>query len=119
MEITQGYFSAAPIFPDYEYLNDYQNSDFGSLISSLMVNSIVGCPVSRIGNTSICVECSGEISKGDDGIEELKRNAVSFKELIVKALENGMESKYEKFYKHFLKDFEENGLHMPVYGKII
>ena len=50
--------------------------------------------------------------------DQLRDYTSSFISIIQEALPK-MSKKYVEFYQHFLNDFQTNGLHMPIYGKIM
>lgn len=108
----------ACIYPDSEYLSDYKDSDFGSLISTIGIESIISNGNFQLGNSSVYISVTNTNIKGDAGIELLKQYAKDIAEIIENALPL-MSSPYREFYEHFISDFKSNGLIMPMYGKII
>lgn len=105
------------VYPDEEFLQDYQDSDIGSLISTAGIDAVLGMRTREIGDSGIIVEISDTLARGDAGIEQLKKYTDNFVEIIKEALPK-MSQKYADFYQFFLDDYEKNGIIMPMYGKL-
>lgn len=106
------------IYPDAEYLSNYQNSDISSLISTIGIEAMIGQSIREIGDSGIYVSILQTKKRGEEGINQLRDYTSSFISIIQEALPK-MSKKYAEFYQHFLNDFQTNGLHMPMYGKIM
>lgn len=106
------------IYPDAEFLSDYEDSDIGSLLSTLGVEAVIGQRVRQIGDSGIYVCITDLRKRNEEGIEQLKVYTKDMISIIKEALP-GMSSVYADFYRHFLDDFEKNGFVMPMHGQII
>lgn len=107
------------IFPDGEYLEGSQEGyDFGSFLSTLSVNAMIGEQYFRLGDSSVCIEAEFTGNQFEAGMEEFKEAARAFVPLMEKALPE-MGGAYAGCYQHYLDDFKENGLSMPMYGKLL
>ncbi len=109
---------SASIYPDAGFLSNYKDSDFASFISTLQVDAILGMNIRRLGNSGVYISLTQTGNKEEKGIEELKQAAKIMLKLSKEAI-SSMTDEYVSFYLHFLDDFEQNGLIMPVVGKIL
>lgn len=110
--------STGNIYPGNEFLIDYENSDFGTFISVLGIEVMVGKSTWVLGDSGISVKITCTYKKGMVGMEELKQYAKDFVAIAEDAVPT-MSEPYAKVYKYFLDDFKENGLVMPTYGRIL
>ena len=105
------------VYPDEEFLQDYQDYDIGSLISTAGIDAVLGMRTREIGDSGIIVEISDTLARGEAGVEQLKKYTDNFVEIIKEAVPK-MSQKYADFYQFFLDDYEKNGIIMPMYGKL-
>lgn len=105
------------VYPDAEYLQDYQNSDVESLISTAGIEAVIGMNTRELGDSGIYILIKDTGMRGDDGINQLKAYTESFVSIIKEAVPK-MSREYAEFYQFFLNDYENNGLVMPMYGKL-
>lgn len=109
--------NGAIIYPDADFLADYKDNDFGSFISTIQVEALIGMSVRRLGDSDIYISLTPTGNIGEKGMEELKKVAKDILELSKEAIPKMTEG-YAAFYQYFLEDFEKNGLVMPMVGKI-
>lgn len=105
------------VYPDEEFLQDYQDADIGSMISTAGIDAVLGMGTREIGDFGIIVEISDTLARGDAGIEQLKKYTDDFVSIIKEAVPK-MSQQYADFYQFFLDDYEKNGIIMPMYGKL-
>lgn len=117
-KIMKNEVATGMIYPDAEFLADYKEYDFGSFISSIGMEAMLGKNTRQIGDSGIYVTIEITQKRNVEGIEQLKEYAVNFVSIIKEALPK-MSKKYASFYQHFIDDYENNGLYMPMQGKII
>lgn len=108
----------ATIYPDNEFLENYQNDSFAEFVSTIQVQAMIGDGVFRLGDSKTTVKLTTTGHNGERGIEELKTLAKEICELAKQSIDL-MSNEYAKFYEHFVNDFEKHGLTMPFYGKIM
>lgn len=95
--------------------------NFTNAVSTIMVEAIVAPDqtVVVVLDGDIRVLCHGVISKGDSGIEELKSLAKTLFFAMGQAVASpDCPPKHREYYTAMVKDASENGLNMPMYGKI-
>lgn len=97
------------------------NPNFTDTVSTIMVEAIVAPnqTVVVVLDGDIRILCHGVISKGDSGIEELKALAKTLFFTMGQAVASpDCPPKHREYYAATVKDASENGLNMPMYGKI-
>lgn len=104
--------STGAVFPDDDYLDDYEDSHITDLISTLGIEVTIGNGLRKIGDSGISVEIQNFVFPGDVEYKHMKAATKEFVDIIRTALST-MSKKYADFYKHFLDDFEKNGFNMP------
>lgn len=94
--------------------------NFTNTVSTIMVESVIApqnvLPLC-LGKTDAGVLCTGMMSQGDRGIEELRGLARA----LIKALEAAIpeaSGKQQTYFEELLSDAKTHGLEMPVYGRI-
>ena len=100
------------IFPDQETLENYQDYHFSDIISTLMVEAIIGDSSWLIGNTTHELHMQ-EIVPGPEGIKILRAQALYFLKQIQKALPD-LKGEYKEFYEFMYNDYKTNGMPMPM-----
>lgn len=106
------------IFPDNEYLSDYKDSDFGSVISTMQVEAITGTDTFQLGDSGISVSLSGMVP-GQAGMEMFKQNAQKLLDALEQAMPLMKDKKFVDFWAWAKEDYEKNGLNMPIVGKVM
>lgn len=106
------------IFPDKNYLNDYEGSDFGSLVSTMQVESILGNGPFQLGDSHVAITLE-PISAGEEGMEAFKRNCKKIRDAIGPALGTMKDIRYTDFWVWARDDYDKNGVYMPKRGKIL
>lgn len=106
------------IFPD---MNDFgsDKGDYGSMLSVLELNSLIGCSQFRLGDSNYVIQLSQTQLKGEQGIRQFAEFGKVLADAIEKALPDMKDQEFTSFFKHYLSDFRSNGLCMPIYGRII
>lgn len=101
-------------------------TNFSGLVSTITVETMLtmdgGGAAFRFGNGNVELDCCGMISQGEDGIEELRRLARAVLRCCKAAMEGAstvkLTPKHRAYFAGLLRDFENNGLVMPRFGKI-
>lgn len=106
------------IYPDNDFLDNYEEYDYASFISTLQIEAMIDMKQRRLGDSDVFITILSTGNIGEKGLEEFKQAAKDLINLSKKAIES-MSDKYAKFYKYFIDDFEKNGLYMPLEGKIL
>lgn len=108
------------LWPTPEILEDYEDGySFSGFASTLGVECMMG-EVSRFRmaeDSNVYAEVRPTGNKGTEGIEEFKDSCRKLYELISRTMKSTKGS--TEWMEGFLKDFDENGVTMPIYGKII
>lgn len=105
-----------PIYPN-DGFEDFEEYDAAAFLSTLFVEATIGSRVWQIGDSGSHVEITMTESRGSEGMEEFIEAAKTFYEIVEEEIPQ-MSDKYKLLYQHYLKDFTENGLDMPVVGKV-
>ena len=105
------------IFPTNEILRNYKDSDFGSIISSMQIETMFGNFLT-MGDSDIVINIEPLIS-GEEGIVIFKNNCQKVLNLIDEALPLMYNKKFIEFYTWLKEDYNKNGVSMPFIGKII
>ena len=107
------------IFPDEEYLEDYKDSDFGSVVSTMMVEGMIRrINDFRLGDSAVTIALE-PMGKGPEGMEAFKRNCKKVRESIDEAAVTMKEKKFIDFFTWAKEDYDKNGVIMPMVGKVI
>lgn len=105
-------------FPDNEidegYLDDYEDSHISDLASTLGINATIGDGHFHLGDSGTFIEIKFTGKQGAEGRREFEKYVSDLIGFIKDALPS-MSGEYENFYRHFVKDYEENGLNMPMW----
>ena len=105
-------------FPDNDYLRDYKDSDFGSVVSTMQFHSMIGEDTFQIGDSGISLSLE-PVVPGDAGIEAFKRNCKKVRGVIDTALSSMKDVRYTDFWTWARDSYDKNGVKMPMVGKIL
>lgn len=105
-------------FPDNKidegYLDDYEDSHISDLASTLGINATIGNGHFLLGNSGTSIDIKATWTQGTEGRREFERYVSDLIGYIKDALPS-MAENYYNFYSHFVRDYEENGLKMPMW----
>lgn len=105
-------------FPDNEMLHDYKDSDFGSTVSTMLVEGMIN------DNYNFELGDSGEIIhlhpliQGPAGMNNLKEDCRMVRHMLESAIPK-MSGSYKEFWAFMLREYDANGVTMPHIGKIL
>lgn len=99
---------------DEGFLDDYENTHIANLASAFGINAIIGDDHFRLGNSGTSIKISFTGAQDAEGRREFEKYVSDLIGIIKEALPS-MSGKYKSFYDHFVKDYEENGLCMPMW----
>ena len=106
------------LFPNDEidegYLYDYEDSHIANLTSTLGINATIGDNCFLLGDSGINVEIQFTGKKEEEGRREFEKYVDDLVGLIKQALP-AMTENYYNFFSHFVEDYENNGLNMPMW----
>lgn len=106
------------IYPDADFLKVYRGYNIAALVSAIAFETMTGNDTIQIGDSGTCVLLKSTGHRGKKAVEELKTYTKKFVEIVKESIPS-MSLRYAKFYKHFMEDFDKNGLVMPSRGKIL
>lgn len=110
--------SNCPIFPGEDYLEDYEGVDIGSIISTLYIEALTtGRTEWQLGNSGTYITITYPLLRGDASTAMFKAGVSNFVSLAKEALPC-MDPVYAAFYRHFIDDYDKNGIFMPFKGKL-
>lgn len=105
------------VYPDEEFLENYEGNVVADMISTLSVNAMLGEDEALLGDSGVAIRVQ-TLKQGEEGIKEFKNFSVELLKKVKESVPN-MSKQYADFYEHFLKDFRKNGMIMPMVGKIL
>lgn len=104
--------------PNKDMMSDYKDSNFGSIISTMLIEGkISGSHDFELGDSDKHVTLYPMIP-GPVGMDNMKADCHMVRETLEKAIPK-MSGRYKKFWEFMAKDFDDNGVKMPVYGRIL
>ena len=106
------------IYPDLTE-EDYSSWEPAQCLSTLAVNALLysGCTYD-LGGSGILIKVEPTGNKGSDAIREL----ISAGKLLFILIEeniNHMPNEYKSIYANVLEQFQQDGLVMPIHGRIL
>lgn len=105
-------------FPDKEMFKKFEESDFGSIVSTMLVEGVIGAGYDfELGDSGEHVTLYPMIP-GPAGMENLKADCHMVREALEKAIPK-MSEDYKAFWVFMANDFDKNGVVMPMKGKIL
>lgn len=122
-EWIRTYSGHARRYPNEELFGDDHDEwcgDFGSFLSTLLMESMMGERVFELGDSGVTVETdAGLMTQGPEGLEHLKEAAYQLVDALERAIPVMSSEPHKKACQYALRDFRTNGLSMPMQGKII
>lgn len=118
-KINNPYATIAPPQGEEDFLHDYKDCTIGDYISVLGVLTIGGggCMPFRVGDSSVEIMVTDTEVTGLAGLAILKQSAEDFVSIMKEALPE-MSAPYQAFYQHLIDDYQDNGICMPMYGRL-
>lgn len=96
--------------------------NFTNAVSCIMVETMISPDMTlavKLGNSGTAILCTGIIQQGEAGIGELKNLANTLLFAMGMAVATpGMDEESKDYCLKLVQDANENGLDMPLYGKI-
>lgn len=105
-------------FPQNDYLKDYKDSDFGSAVSTMLIDGMVGSGYDfELGDSGVHVELQPMVP-GPAGMENFKADCNMVREKLNEAVPH-MSEPYKQFWAFMTEEFDKNGVTMPHVGKVL
>lgn len=96
---------------DEGYLYDFEDSHISDLTSTIGIHAMLGENILSLGDSGVCVEIVFTQKSGAEGKNQFEKYVNDFVSIAKEAL-SSMSEEYRIFYKHFIEDYEKNGLQM-------
>lgn len=104
--------------PDNEMLSDCEGIDFANMVSTMLVEGLIGNNYDfELGDSDEHVKLHPMV-QGPEGLENMKADCRIVRQALEAAIPR-MSDRYRRFWQLLAKDFDENGVSLPFYGKIL